>query len=58
MEDAAKEPTNKEKLSMLKKLAVQVATTEIIAENRAEIVKRARAKLVAMGVPFAEAETA
>lgn len=59
MEDAdAKKPDDEqlEKLMAMKAVAVRQAMFEIVSENRAEIVKRARAKLVSMGVPFAETE--
>lgn len=45
-----------EQLMAMKAVAVRQATFEIVAEQRAEIVKRARAKLVAMGVPFGDME--
>lgn len=57
-EQQKKDDDNKamEPLTALKAMAVRQATLEVVSENRDEIVKRARAKLVAMGVPFSEAE--
>ena len=40
----------KVKIQVLKSQAVRQAMCEVIAEHRVEIVERARAKLVAMGV--------
>lgn len=45
-----------EQLMAMKAVAVRQATYEVVTENRAEIVRRARAKLVAMGVPLTEGE--
>lgn len=47
---------NKEsdKISMLKSQAVRQAMFEVLGEQRAEVVKRARAKLVAMGIEFSD----
>lgn len=44
------------KQTLMKAQAVRQATFEFIAENRAEIVRRAKAKLVAMGVNVEEAD--
>ena len=38
------------KRNLIKAQAIKQATTEVIAENRVEILKRAKAKLVAMGM--------
>jgi ferritin-like metal-binding protein YciE len=43
-----------ERTQVLKSQAVRQAVFEILGENREEVVKRARAKLVAMGVEFSE----
>lgn len=42
------------KTKVLKATAVRQAMFEVIGENRDEIVKRARAKLVAMGIEFTD----
>lgn len=44
------------KLAVLKSTAIRQAMTEFISENRAEILKRAKAKLIAMGIAVEEAE--
>lgn len=44
------------KLQIMKAQAVRQATVEVLGENRAEILKRARAKLTAMGVAVEESE--
>lgn len=41
-------------LQVLKARAVRQATFEVMGEQKPEIIKRARAKLVAMGVPVEE----
>lgn len=55
MTDSNEAPRKKE-LDILRTTAVRAAASEILSEHRAEVVKRARAKLIAMGVSFAEAE--
>lgn len=50
------EATEKKAIEMLRATAVRAAMVEVVGENRAEIVRRARAKLVAMGVPVEQAE--
>ncbi len=40
----------KTRVALIRRTAVAQATQEVISEHKAEIVKRARAKLVAMGV--------
>jgi len=44
------------KQSVLKAQAVRQAMFEVVGESRAEIIRRARAKLVAMGVELTDAE--
>lgn len=44
------------KLKVLRATAVQQSVSEIMHENRAEIIRRARAKLVAMGIQLAPDE--
>ena len=44
------------KLHVLKAQAVRQALIEVLGENRAEIIKRAHAKLTAMGVEVTEGE--
>lgn len=38
-------------IKLIQEIAIRLATAEIIQENRDEIVRRARAKLVAQGLP-------
>ena len=46
------------KLAILKSTAVRQAMTEIVGEQRAEILRRARAKLTAMGVELSDEDLA
>ena len=46
----------KQRLHTLKAQAVRQALIEVLSEQRAEIIKRARAKLTAMGVEVSEAD--
>lgn len=46
--------TQQQKNEVLKSQAVRQAMYEVVAEQREEIMRRARAKLVAMGVEFSE----
>lgn len=50
------ELNEKLKIKVLLSTAVTQAISELIAENRAELVQRARAKLTAMGVQVTEDE--
>ena len=43
-------------VQMLKAVAIRIAMTEIIAEQRAEIIRRAQARLEAQGVHITEAD--
>lgn len=43
-------------IEVMKARAVRQATIELISENRDEIIKRARAKLVAMGIELKDEE--
>lgn len=49
-ERTTKEQDEKFKLMIMKSTAIRQAMTEVVGEQRAEIVRRAKAKLVAMGV--------
>ena len=44
------------KRNLVKAQAIKQATTEIIAENRDEILRRAKAKLVSLGMKVEDAE--
>lgn len=44
------------KLNLLKATAIRQAMFEVIAESKPEIIRRARAKLVAMGVTIGDDE--
>lgn len=55
MENATNEEQLK-KLLILKEEAVRQAMFEVVGENRAEIVKRAMAKLAAMGVTVTDVD--
>lgn len=44
----------KTRSEVLKAQAVRQATIEVLSENRAEIITRARAKLVALGVELSD----
>lgn len=46
------EPSKPSKVQVMKAIAVQQAMHEICTENRAEIIKRAKQKLIDMGVKF------
>ena len=59
MRDPAAAPTEltpELKLKVLKATAVQQALTEVVSEHRDEIIKRARAKLSAMGIEVQDDE--
>jgi hypothetical protein len=57
MSDEAKvEPTENDKLTILKSTAVRQAMCEVISEQRDEILTRARAKLTAMGVSIQDSD--
>jgi hypothetical protein len=45
-----------ERTQVLKSQAVRQAMFEVLGEQRDEIIKRARAKLVAMGVEFSDTD--
>lgn len=51
-------PVKKEsvQIDFMKKMAISAAIHEILNENRAELIRRSREKLEAMGVAFTEAE--
>ena len=51
-----KPATPEQRLQVMKAQAVGQATVEVLSENRTEIVRRARAKLVAMGIPLSPDE--
>lgn len=46
----SEDQTEEQKLAMLKATAVRQAMHEVVGEQRLEIIKRAAAKLAAMGV--------
>lgn len=58
--DSSKELTSEEqaslKLNVLKATAIRQAMIEVVGEARPEIIRRARAKLVAMGVTLSDEE--
>lgn len=54
MNDQANDPAIK--TQVLKSQAVRQATIEVLSENRDEILRRARAKLIAMGVDLKDEE--
>ena len=56
MSDEQQENPEAVKNNILKAQAVRQAMVEFIGENRTEIVKRARAKLVSMGIDLADEE--
>lgn len=58
MDEAAKANRESEvlKINMLKATAVKQAMIELIGENREEIIRRAHAKLVAMGIEVKESD--
>lgn len=53
-------PEDREKLRMnvMKAQAVRQAMFEVVGESRTEIIKRARAKLVSMGIQLADSDVA
>ena len=55
-QDLSPEERERLRLHVLKSQAVRQATFEVIGESRDEIVKRARAKLVALGVSLSDEE--
>lgn len=56
MTDSTDKQAEAEKLSVIKATAVRQAMFEIVGENRSEIIKRAVAKLSAMGIKVQESE--
>ena len=54
--DLSPEDREKLRLHVLKAQAVRQATFEIIGESRDQIIKRARAKLVSMGVQLEDGD--
>lgn len=46
------ELTAEQRIQLFKATAVRAVLSELIAEHRDEIIKRARAKLVALGIEF------
>jgi hypothetical protein len=49
--------TPEQQIHAMKALAVRQAMTEFVAENRSEIIARARAKLTAQGIAITDEES-
>lgn len=52
----SKHDDDKLKVHVMKAQAVRTAMAEVVSENRAEIIRRARAKLTAMGIALSAEE--